>query len=270
MSERPEMISLLGTAHYARPATGEELAHLQRDLAEAEATLAEDPDGVDAHVMYGRRLSYLWRYHEAIAAYSDALERFGDSASLYRHRGHRYLSIRRFGPAARDMARAFELDPEDFDICYHLGLARWLLGDWEGAREVYEDFLPKCEDPEQQVAMSYWFYLTLRRLDEQERAEALLENVGTPDGVTENVNYLDLLRLFRGDVDDAGILELAKEGPLPAGTLGFGLGCKYLLEGDLDRASECFETVTRGPYWPAFGFIAGEVELARLRGMLAS
>ncbi len=270
MSERPEMISLLGTAHYARPAKGEELARLQRDLTRAETVLAEDSDELEAHVMFGRRLSYLWRYHEAIAVYSDALDCFGDNASLYRHRGHRYLSIRRFGPAARDMARAFELDPEDFEICYHLGLARWLLGDWDGAREIYEDFLPKCEDPEQQVAMSYWLYMTLRRLDEQEEAEALLEKIGTPDGVTENVNYLDLLRLFRGDIDEAEILELAKEGPLPAGTLGFGLGCRYLFEGDLDRASECFVTVTRGPYWPAFGFIAGEVELARLRGMLAS
>ncbi|MFO8060253.1 MAG: tetratricopeptide repeat protein [Bacillota bacterium] len=269
MSQRPEIISLLGTAHYDRPATGEELSRLERDLAEALTALGEEPDRVESHVMYGRRLAYLWRYCEAIAVFSDALDRFGDDASLYRHRGHRYISVRRFGPAVRDLGRAFELEPEDFDICYHLGLARWFLGDWAGAREVYRGFLPRCEDAEQQVAMGYWLYMTLRRLDQDAEAKAVLDELGTPEGVSESASYLDLLRLFRGDLIESDILKSARENPLAASTLGFGLGCRYLFEGCPDEASECFLTVTRGSHWPAFGFIGAEVELARLRGMLA-
>lgn len=267
MSQRPEIISLLGIPHYARPAQGDDLTRLQRELDEAVEALSEDPQDVTRHVMHGRRLGYLWRYHEAIAVYSEALTTFGETASLYRHRGHRYISIRRFGPAARDLARAYALHPDDFDICYHLGLARWLQGNYAGARDAYESFMDKCADDEERVALAYWMYMSLRRLGQHDRAAAVLREAGEPI-VTENRHYLDLLRLFRGELTEAEIHALAAEGPLAAGTLGFGLGCWHLFEGRPEEAVECFVAVVGGAYWPAFGFIAAETELARLQEML--
>jgi tetratricopeptide (TPR) repeat protein len=267
LSQGPEIISLLGIPHYARPATGEDLQRLERELDEAVAALEEDPQDVTRHIMHGRRLAYLWRYHKAIAVYSEALTSFGESASLYRHRGHRYISVRRFGPAVRDLRRAYALQPHDFDICYHLGLARWLLGDYAGAREAYQGFMPKCSDHEERVALSYWLYMSVRRLGMREEAARILEAAGSPD-VDENKHYLDLLRLFRGEVNEADIHELMSESPLAAGTLGFGLGCWHLFEGRPEEAAECFVEVVGGKYWPAFGFIAAETELARLQEML--
>ena len=47
-------------------------------------------------------------------------------------------------------------------------------------------------------------------------------------------------------------------------TLGYGVGNWYMLNGQENKAREIFERVTNGPYWPAFGFIAAEADLARL------
>jgi tetratricopeptide (TPR) repeat protein len=184
-----------------------------------------------------------------------------------RHRGHRFISVRRYGPAARDLARADELRPRDFDICYHLGLARWLLGDYAGARRAYESCLPHCADDESRVALTYWLALAAWRLGDTAAVERLLADVGSP-AVSENRHYLDVLSLIRGERREADIRELARENALAAGTLGFGLGLWHYLSGRLEQAAQDYVEVVAGSYWPAFGFIAAETELARLQGML--
>ena len=56
------------------------------------------------------------------------------------------------------------------------------------------------------------------------------------------------------------LAETASE--LDFATLGYGLGNWHLYNDDLERAVAIFRRVTSGPYWPAFGFIAAEAELA--------
>ena len=48
-------------------------------------------------------------------------------------------------------------------------------------------------------------------------------------------------------------------------TQGYGVGNWRLCNGQQDKAREIFEGVVAGDYWPAFGFIAAEAELARMR-----
>ncbi|MFC2160561.1 tetratricopeptide repeat protein, partial [Acidobacteriota bacterium] len=134
---RPEIISLLGKKHYAQPAEGEVLAQLKSDLADAWAAIQDEPDDVGKVVLYGRRLAYLWRYHEAIDVYTGGIKNFPDNSMLYRHRGHRYISIRKFDRAVQDLSKAAELNSGDFDIWYHLGLAYYLNGDFEKALSAY-------------------------------------------------------------------------------------------------------------------------------------
>ncbi len=271
MPERPEIISILGTPYYAEPALGDELATLQANLAEAQTALAQNPDDPENKVMLGRRLAYLWRYHESIAAYTQALQEHPDFAPLYRHRGHRYISIRRFGAAARDLSQANELNPGDFDILYHLGLARWLQGDFPGARAAYEEYLPLYTNDDQRIPLSYWLYMTLLRLNCTEEAQQFLDSVGSdPDIKEDSVYYFNTLRLFRGELKETDIHELMKENDLAAGTIGYGLGLWHLFHGRTDEAYSRFHAVLGGKYWPAFGFIASEVEIARLEGILSS
>jgi hypothetical protein len=52
---------------------------------------------------------------------------------------------------------------------------------------------------------------------------------------------------------------------LEIATVGYGIGNWYLYNGDKAKASEVFQRITSGKYWPAFGFIAAETELTRMR-----
>jgi lipoprotein NlpI len=48
-------------------------------------------------------------------------------------------------------------------------------------------------------------------------------------------------------------------------TLGFALGSYYQLKGSRDKAKELFEKVVAGHQWSSFGYIAAEVELAKMK-----
>ena len=74
--------------------------------AEADDALAEAPEDIDALVWMGRRTAYLGQYREAIDIYTHALTLHPDNARLYRHRGHRYITVREPDNAIADFERA--------------------------------------------------------------------------------------------------------------------------------------------------------------------
>jgi hypothetical protein len=47
--------------------------------------------------------------------------------------------------------------------------------------------------------------------------------------------------------------------------LSYGIGNWYLVNGDTARARSWFERAIESGGWPAFGFIAAEADLQRLR-----
>ena len=263
--KEPEVVSLLGKKLYAAPAEGEELAKLQATLEEAARALETSPDNLEAIIVYGRALAGLWRYHEAIEVYSKGIKVHPDEAMLYRHRGHRYISIREFGKAASDMAKAAALNDKDFDIWYHLGLAHYLLGDFDKARAAYESCLKVSADDDSKIAISNWLYATLRRLDRKEDAARVLEAISESMKVKENTSYLNLLLFFKGLKTEDEIFNSMANSELDAATVGYGIGCWHLYSGQKDKARGFFEKVVTGRYWPAFGFIAAEAELARMK-----
>ncbi len=279
-----QTVSLLGRSLTATPQSTDH-ARLEADLSAARRELAADPDDPDKIVWVGRRLGYLWRMKEAIELYSRGIEFHPDYAPLYRHRGHRYISIRRFGDAIADLERAAELiqgkpdtvEPDGipnergiplttagFNVWYHLGLARYLTQDHEGALVAfraarkygrgYDDNL---------VATTDWMYMALRRLGRDCEAAALLDPIHPDMEIIENHAYHRRLLVYKGHVVPEELLDVEKASDLDLATLGYGLGIWYLYNSDLERADAIFRRVTSGPYWPAFGFIAAEVELAR-------
>lgn len=262
MSEAPEIISLLGIAHYATPATGDALAVLCQQYDEARKAYEASPMDVEALIMYGRRTAYLWRFHDAIRIYSLGIEKYPLEPMLYRHRGHRYISIREFSKARADLERASELEQNSFDIWYHLGLSCWLQGNFEGALRAYQKCYEVTGDNEHKVAIEYWLYLTLRRLGKHSEAAGLLQSVGERDH-GENVHYYNILLLFRGEKSEADITGLMQKGGVDHVTMGYGLGLWHLVAGRAREAKRCFVTAVSGTHWPGFGFIAAEVELAR-------
>ena len=91
---RAEAISLLGDTLCPPELPAEVLADREAELAKARAEYEADPSDVDAVIWYGRRTAYLSDYREAIEIYSDGIERNPNDPRLYRHRGHRYISVR--------------------------------------------------------------------------------------------------------------------------------------------------------------------------------
>ena len=257
-------------------------------LAEAESRLAQAPDDVDALIWQGRRTAYLGRYGDAIEIYSRGLELEGlspqDQARLLRHRGHRRLSLRQLKAAIEDFERAAALvdglpDRVEQDglpnarnqptstlgtnIWYHLGLARYLLRDFEGALEAYNACMELSKNPDMQVATAYWQYMTLARLGRTDEAAAVLGPITAELDIIENQAYHQLLLAYSGELKLDDLLQRTEaEGPASFATTGYGVGNGYFLAGDTDRAKAVWQKVVDSPSWASFGYIAAEAELA--------
>lgn len=253
----PELISPLGVALFATPADGEAQAKLLADLEAARTSHAENPDDPERAVAHGRALGYLWRYHEAIAVFTSAIEKNPEHAMLYRHRGHRYISIRNFAAARADLARAAELKQDDFDIWYHLALAHFLLGETAPAAESFRRAYECVDDDDSRIAALYWHYLS-------SGAKADISAVRADMDVKENTAYHRLLLCFKGEMTEESVLEAARESALDSATTHFGLGYRAYLDGERAQALEHFKKAVVSPYWPAFGYISAETMLVRL------
>ncbi|MDX1643734.1 MAG: tetratricopeptide repeat protein [Thermoanaerobaculia bacterium] len=255
-------------------------------LAAARAGLDAEPDDPEAAIWVGRRLAYLGRYREAIAVYTEALERHPQNAALYRHRGHRYITTRRLEAAIDDLSRAAELtrgEPDEVEpdglpnelgiptstlqgnIYYHLGLAHYLRGDFEAALAAYREALAASTTADMRVATSYWLYLTLRRMGRKLEALEAIDPIHLDMEIIENHDYHRLVMVYRGKFDPEALrAELGdRDDSLQTATMGYGLGAWYLIEGDRRRARELFTRVLTGDQWAAFGYIAAEAEMAR-------
>ena len=92
----------------APPVSVEAAREMEKRLDEARARYEANPNDPDAIIWFGRRLAYPGRFREAIDVYSKGIEKFPDDARFYRHRGHRYITLRRFALAIEDLRKAAE------------------------------------------------------------------------------------------------------------------------------------------------------------------
>lgn len=280
-----EAVSLFGEPLAAPALPADTRADREARLAAARAEAEARPDDVDARIWLGRRTAYLGRYREAIDIYTRALAAHPDEPRLLRHRGHRYLTVRRFDLAAADLERAAQLvagQPDEVEpdglpnarnipvstlqtnIWYHLGLAHYFLGDLQKARQAFEECLRLSTNADMRVSTTHWLYMTLRRLGRVGEAEALLEPIRPDMDVIENRAYHLLTLMYKGEIPPEAIPGL-DNGGADAPTLGYGLGDWYLYNGRRDDAVKAFrEILTWKDQWAAFGYIAAEADLKRL------
>jgi tetratricopeptide (TPR) repeat protein len=283
----PEATSLLGRPLYSPPPSGEQRARLEADLAKAQADLAAHPDSAEAAVWVGRRLAYLGRYRDAIDAFTAGIAKHPDDPHLYRHRGHRYITVREFDKAIADLSRAAalvkgqpdEVEPDgapnkynkprstlQSNIWYHLGLAYYLKGDFAHALDAYRDGMEVSRvNDDMLVATSDWLYMTLRRLGRDAEAARVLEPIRERMDILENDAYHQRLLMYKGLRTPDSVLNLNTADDIQIATQGYGVGNWYLVNGDRAKAREVFERVVAGRAWAAFGYIAAESELARSR-----
>lgn len=260
-------------------------AEREAQLDAARAALARNPSDPDAHVWVGRRLAYLGRFREALAAFEDGSERFTQDPRFPRHAGHRLITLRRFAEAERALERAAvlaegrpdEIEPNglpsvsgiDVDwlahsIQYHLGLARYFQGDWRGASEAFGDGLAVSRNDDARCSAAYWLVLALRRQGRDDAARAVLSELSGELDVVEYFSYRDLLLHFAGVLDQAALLAPGRSaGGVDLATRAFGAAQWQLFEGRSAAADALYAEILADGMWPAFGAIGAEVELAR-------
>jgi tetratricopeptide (TPR) repeat protein len=286
---KPEATSLLGKPLYAPQQSAETRAALEKNLADAKAAFEKDPASADAAIWLGRRTAYLGRYRDAIEVFSTAIARHPADARLYRHRGHRYISVREFDRAIADLSRAAalvsnrpdEVEPDGqpnaqniptstlkTNIYYHLGLAHYLEGEFEKAADAYRLCMEHSKNPDMQVATAHWQYMTLRRLGREAEAARVLQPITADMRVIENGSYHRLLMMYKGAATPEALLAASKAEALDAVTIGYGVANWHLYNGRRAEAQRILQAIVdehARTQWAGFGYIAAEADLARLR-----
>ena len=260
----------------------------EQKLAEAEAVHLEKPNEADSIIWLGRRMAYLGRYKDAVRVFSSGMVLFKNDARFYRHRGQRYLTLRCFDDAIRDLQTAErltvgkpdEVEPDGLpnakniptstlqtNIWYHLGLAQYLKGDFSMAAARFMGVFNRATNPDMRVAAGYWVYMSARRSGLRKDADRFLKTELKDNlQLIENHEYYKLIKLNKGviKVDDL-LKEIGSDAnTLKSSTLGYGIGNYFLYNGNEEKATAIFRKIVAGDQWASFGYIAAEVELGRL------
>ncbi|MEQ8245010.1 tetratricopeptide repeat protein [Fulvivirga sp.] len=262
-------------------------ARLDSNLAVAQQNFDSEATEIN-YIWLGRRQAYMSKYNEAIKTFTKGIGQYPNSYRLYRHRGHRYLSTRKLDMAIADFLKAAELMPKDtleiepdgipnkinqplsstqFNVWYHLALAYYLKGDYELAAEAYQKCMETSVNDDLLVATSDWLYMTLMRMGKKEEAAAVLTDITDELNIIENDSYHKRLLMYKGELAPEEVLDVegSADYDLAIATQGYGVANYYLAQGDSVKAKEIFSEVLDGKHWSAFGYIAAEADMMRLK-----
>lgn len=278
-SPEPEAVSLLGEPLY--PGTPSE--ELEQRYEKHRTAYVADSLNVDKLIWHGRFTAYKGEYRKAIDIYTRGINRWSDDARLYRHRGHRYISVREFDRAIRDFEKAAqliegqpnEIEPDGMpnarnipvstlhgNIWYHLGLAYYLKHDMENALRAYRNCLASGDNNDNLVSATHWLYMILRRMDRPEEAAQYLDPVSADLDVIENMSYHNLCLFYKGVLSAEEIAAKVEEGSA-GDAVGYGIGNWFFYNGEREKAKSVYENILAGTNWSSFGYIAAEADYAK-------
>jgi len=246
----------------------------------------KNTDDVNNIIWYGRRTAYLGKYDDAIAIYSKGIDKFPKDARLYRHRGHRYISLRKFDQAIVDLKKAAQLiegkknevEPDGIpnamnipvstlhgNIWYHLGLAYYLKHDYRKAYDAYLKCRASGNLEDNIVSSTHWLYMIQRRLANNELADKMLEPITSKMDVIENQSYHELCKLYKKLIPVDSLLQ-TKTGTPSNDAVNYGVANWYFYNGNKEKAQEIMNTVVESKAWSSFGYIAAESDLIEYFG----
>ena len=253
----------------------------------AKENFEKNPEDLDAIIWYGRRTAYLGQYRQAIEIYSKGLEKFPNEPRLYRHRGHRYISIREYEKAIADFEKAAQLiqgNPDEVEpdglpnalnipvsslhsnIWYHLGLAYYLTHQYEKAHSAYLKCRESGKNYDNIVSSTHWLYMIQQRLGNPAKADSLLAPIHADSTVIENQSYADLCHLYKGWITADSLLQDGPGSP-SNDAVTYGLANWYLYHGDSTKAKQLMYELTDSKVFSSFGYLAAESDLIRIFGL---
>ena len=285
LAAAPEATSLLGEPLHPMVLDSAAEARLHAQIDSAEERVEARPGDADALIWLGRRYAYAGHYRDAIDLFTRGIRQHPDDARFYRHRGHRFITVRELDRAVEDLEHAArltsgqrdEVEPDGMpneygiprstlqtNIWYHLGLARYLQHDFERAAHAFRHGFEISPNDDMRVAMADWLWLALQRLGRGDEADQVLAGISPEMEILENDAYLQRLLVYKGELPPDSLMPADEASALTVATHGYGLGAWRLVRGDIDRARATFRRVLETGYWPAFGYIAAEAELREL------
>lgn len=234
-------------------------------IARAKAALEADPRNVQRFIALGVAQSGARQFREAIETFTRGLAIAPNEPMLYRWRGHRNLSVREFDMALADLMHGYQLDSTNYGILYHLGVLRYLTGDFTAASALFAKAQRRAPDGGELAGSTDWLWMSLSRAGRAAEATAMLarrpDTLPTPPGYA----YVSRLKLYRGEIAPDALVSPSDTADVQVATLNYGLGNWYLIQGDTAKATGAFERSVASGGWPGFGFMVSEAELRRLR-----
>lgn len=281
-SQKIEAITLLGDTLYS-PTVKNGKAKDNFEIAKSD--YVKYPDSAETLIWYGRRTAYLGLFQEAIAIYTEGIQKFPNDPRMYRHRGHRYISTRQFDKAIKDFSKAAEMikdlpdqtEPDGLpnhrnipistlqgNIWYHLGLAHYLNGDFEGALMAYRKRAVTNTYDDNLVSGGHWLYMILRRLDRPEEALLEIEGVNANMDIIENKRYHKMCLFYKGLLEEEN-LEMIGDGSSSDDVYFYGIGNWHLYQSkDTVRAKRLFKRLLDNGNRYSFAYLAAEADWNRL------
>lgn len=276
--EGVQAMSLLGEPLVSAEPSVNTLNNLSQVRTEYEA----EPGIAENIIWYGRRTAYAGDYRRAIEIFTEGVQKFPEDPRFFRHRGHRYLSIREFDHAIADLERAadlmdgapvaVELDglpnaqnipltTTQGNVWYHLGLAYYLKQDWPRALEAFRRGYSLGGYDDNLVSTGHWIYMILRLMGIEAEALAALDEISAEMEIIENMSYHQLCLLYLGEASLEDMMAADGDDPSNA-AVAYGVANYLYYNGDRQGADDLLRRLVSGSSWSAFGFIAAEADLA--------
>ncbi|WP_109097384.1 hypothetical protein [Aquimarina sp. AU58] len=258
---------------------------MNNQYEEAKQDFLTDSTNIDNIIWYGRRTAYLGKYEEAIEIYSNGIKKHPNEARLYRHRGHRYISIREFDKAIHDLEFATTLikgkdntiEPDGLpnamnipvsslhgNIWYHLGLAYYLKNDMKKAYHAYLNCRNLKSNDDNTVSSTNWLYMIQRRIGNEDRAKELLDLITNDMTIIENTSYYHLCRFYK-KIIPIDSLQTGKDAPQDDATR-YGIANWFFYNGNKEKAKVHLQEILKGKSRNSFGYIAAESDFSRYFG----
>ena len=254
----------------------------RENFVAARASYELDPNTADTIIWYGRRTAYAGDYRRAIEIFSEGVNKFPEDPRFYRHRGHRYISIREFDRAISDFEQAaglmqslpLQVEPDGLpnaqnipltstqgNVWYHLGLAYYLKQDWPQALAAFRNGYNLGGNDDNLVSTGHWIYMILRRMGEDAQAVDALNEITADMNIIENMSYHELCLLYKADMAIEDMMSANGDDPSNA-AVAYGIANYFYYNGDRQRSDELLQRIVSGSSWSAFGYIAAEADLA--------
>ena len=275
-----QAISALGDTLYPEKPSKELMLQYQQK----KDTYLENPNNLGNLIWYGRFTAYTGYYREAIAIYKQGIEQHPNDPRLYRHRGHRYITVREFDNAIVDLEKAVTLIKnkenqieEDGmpnaqnipvstlhgNIYYHLGLAYYLNRDLPKALDAFKNCLNTSTSADNVVSATHWIYMIQRRMGRIEAATNYLKNITSEMNVIENFAYHKACLFYKGEINLEDIDSTNTNETASSDALQYAIGNWYWYNGNPDKAKGIYKAIFSKKNWASFGYIAAETDIAK-------